>query len=79
MALVDPGRKEDFHVPLPGYNPFEHPKTEKCPDCTGKDHTPHMMVPEGLYVPPHEPQLFELVKGRVVTITIGQPRPDEQG
>jgi hypothetical protein len=78
-AMVDPGRLDDFHVPLPGYNPLEHPRTEKCPDCTKKKGcTPHLIVPEGFYVPPREPKLFELVKGRIVSISIGPTREEEQ-
>lgn len=76
-ALVQPYDPEDFHVPLPGYNPLEHPDTEPCQaeQCRGKQ--AHLIVPEGLYVPPLEMELFNLVAGRPVEVTIGLAREEE--
>jgi len=71
VAMIDIGRDDDFHVPLPDYDPFAHPETGPCPRCRGVE--AHLMVPEGLYVPPHIPELFKLVAGKIVQIYIGQP------
>ena len=71
VALVHPGMPDEFHVPLPGYNPLEHLLTHPCPTCTDGD--AHLIVPEGLYVPPFEPELYKAMAGRVVDITIGGP------
>jgi hypothetical protein len=73
LALVHPAAADEFRVPTPGYNPLEHPKTEPCPTCKGEQ--AHLMVPEGLYVPPFEPELYEVVKGRPVSIHIGTVYP----
>lgn len=74
-ALIQPYDEEDFHVPLPGYNPLEHPDTEKCDRCTGEQ--AHLIVPEGFYVPPFEKELFKLVAGRPVEVSIGPVRKEQ--
>lgn len=76
-ALINPNEPDDFHVPLPGYNPLEHPKTEQCPEERCQGEHAHLIVPEGMYVPPFEPELFKLVAGRPVEIVIGQPHPED--
>ena len=75
-AVIDPqDAHDDFHVPLPGYNPLAHEDTALCPDCKER---PHLIVPEGLYVPPFEDDLFALVAGKEVEIYIGQPYEKDQ-
>lgn len=68
-AWVDPNDAESFHVPLPGYNPMKLPGASICKEkyCGNK----HPMVPEGHYVPPHNKELFEAVRGKKLEIVIG--------
>jgi len=65
---------ESFHVPLPGYNPLKHPKTEPCQHCERNHREPHVIVPEDLYTPPVNRELYELVKGREVLIRFSPVR-----
>lgn len=69
MAWVNPNDPEEFHVPRPGYNPLRHKDTVKCnnKDCKKE---PHLIVPEGFYVPPVDLELFEAVKGKQLEIII---------
>jgi hypothetical protein len=75
-AVIDPMNGRGFHVPPPGYNPMELPETRQCthPEC--KDE-PHLVVPEGHYVPPTNEELFKKVAGRYVQIIFGVPRKEE--
>jgi hypothetical protein len=66
------GSFADFHVPRPGYNPMEHEDAEECSICE----KPHIIVPEGYYVPPFDAELYEAVRGKRVEIRIG-PAKDE--
>jgi hypothetical protein len=81
-AWVESNDPDDFHVPLPGYDPRTHERSFLCEEecCTG---TPtedgggaHIIVPEGFYVPPFEPELFEAVKGQQVEIVFSIPQDD---
>jgi hypothetical protein len=66
-AWVDPGNDfEDFHVPRPGYNPMALPNAEKCTDKRCEE--PHVIVPEGFYVPPFDADLYAAVRGKRVEI-----------
>ena len=56
---------ENFHVPDPGYNPKEAAK--ECTCCA----TPSLIVPEGMYVPKFNQELFEKLRGVRVTVRIG--------
>lgn len=58
-----------FRVPGPGYNPMEDDDIYECKDGSCAE-DPHLMVPEGLYIAPHNPELYEKVKGKKVRITI---------
>jgi hypothetical protein len=69
-AWVDPNVGEwlpDFRVPLPGYDPTKHPEAFICTDCKES----HVIVPEGFYVPKFEANLYKLVAGKQVEISIG--------
>ena len=66
-AWVSPD-PDDFRVPPPGYNPKE--VAEKCTCCT----TPCMIVPDGMYVPEFNQELFEKLRGTRVTIRFGPPK-----
>ena len=72
-AWIDPNDSESFHVPKPGYNPMKHP--EACM-CEADYCEPHMMVPPGYYVPPHDAELYEAVKGKKIEISIGFNREE---
>lgn len=73
-AWVDPNAPHDFHVPRPGYDPMKHPKAERCVQGSCKAE-PHVIVPEGFYVPPIDLTLYELVRGKRVEILIGLVNP----
>jgi len=77
VAVIDPMDFEGFHVPSPGYNPM---KLEGAHQCMS-DHCkrePHIVVPEGNYVPPNNVDLFRMVRGRFVEITFGVPPKEER-
>ncbi len=61
---------EDFRVPSAGYDPRKHKDTVRCKDkqCSGEK---HYIVPEGFYVPPPNPELFELVRGCRIEVESG--------
>jgi hypothetical protein len=75
-AWVDPEGTDDFCVPTSSeYDPTKHPDATTCNyDRCAED--PHIIVPEGFYVPPFDRQLFERVRGRKVEIRIGPARED---
>jgi hypothetical protein len=75
-AWIDPTPRysEHFNVPPKGYDPRKHPEAEKCSVCKGKkgeDDEPHIIVPEGFYCSPENPELFKQLRGLQVEITIG--------
>jgi hypothetical protein len=76
VAVIDPIDFDGFCVPPPGYNPMKLPDAEKCEDdhCKGE---PHIIVPEGHYVPPNDAELFKKVRGRFIEITFGVPPKGE--
>jgi hypothetical protein len=76
QAIIDPQDRDGFHVPQPGYNPMELPDAEQCDGgkhCKWGDKEPHVIVPEGNYVPPSDRELYRKVRGRFVEITFGVP------
>lgn len=94
VAWVDPNQsmddrrgRSDFHVPRPGYNPMKHKDAEICDGiynekkhkyCKWNDKKKHAIVPSGFYVPPFDPELYEAVRGKKVTIVLGAVSPDEE-
>ncbi len=80
-AWVDPacGTGEGFHVPRPGYNPMKHPKATECNGkydgkknwCKWGEGKPHIIIPEGFYVPPFDPELYRAVAGKRLEIIVG--------
>lgn len=74
-AWVDPNGYDEFYVPLPGYNPLEHKDTVKCDGkrCGYK----HFIVPEDLYVPPFNKELYEAVRGKEIQIRVGPNWPKQ--
>jgi hypothetical protein len=80
IAWVDSSEPRDFHVPLPGYNPMEHPKAFVCDEKDGgyRCKTPHKIIPEDLYVPPFNRELFDAVKGKKVEILVTPVFPKEE-
>ena len=68
QAWVNPncyGFKTDFHVPGPDYDPFDG--SETCSHCPESE--AHQMVHN--YMPPHNKELYEIVRGQPVEIYIG--------
>ncbi len=59
---------DSFRVPVPGYNPLKHKQATKCKQCKGKES--HLVIPDS-YVPPPNPELYNIVRGRKVLITTG--------
>lgn len=70
IAWVDADGMDDFHVPIPGYNPISHPDTTKC-TSKGCEPKGHPILPEGFYVPPFEEDLYRMVAGQRIEIFIG--------
>lgn len=82
VAWVDPNADErTFRVPTVGYDPTKHPKARLCKDkyCLPAYPNGHMIVPEGHYLPPFDKELFKLVAGKKVEITIGSVLANEDG
>lgn len=67
IAWVDPNDFEGFHVPRPGYDPRKHKDTEICQECEEK----HSVLPEGFFTPKPDRDLWNLVRGKKVEISIG--------
>jgi hypothetical protein len=82
-AWVHPDDSDAFRVPRPGYDPMKHPKARICSSRASGSRSPrssdalcgkpHVIVPEGHYLPPRDAQLYSLVKGKRVEIRITQP------
>ena len=78
VAWVDPNcgqTQTDFHVPRPGYNPMIHKDAYLCKE---KKCQRHPIVPEGLWTPPFDPELYKLVRGKKVVIHIGPVIPEKE-
>ena len=78
MAIIDPQGFDQFGVPPSGYNPMTMEGAEQCENDHCIEHEPHIVVPEGHYVPPGNEELFKLVRGRFVEITFGVPPVTEK-
>ncbi len=64
----------DASASRPGYDPTRHPKATICGEkkpCCWRDGEPHVIVPEGFYVPPVDIELYQLVSGKEVEIVLG--------
>jgi len=83
-AIVDPlhdGQDEEmdemtrgeFRVPGPGYDPM---KLSGASICDYGQCQPHPIVPEGYYLPPHDPKLHLAVAGRYIEIHVGVAREE---
>jgi len=59
----------EFAVPLPGYDPLAAETTSTCERCS----LPHPLVGSDHYIPPFNEELFNLVAGHPVVISIGNP------
>lgn len=75
-AWVDPdavdGSWTDFHVPTSSdYNPMKHEDAMTCTEHESCKEEPHIIVPEGFYVPPYDRDLYKKVFGKRVMIRIG--------
>ena len=72
-AWIKSDSVEDFRVPPPDYNPLTHKDVEKC---KGKRYCkrgePHLILPEGFYLPKPNVELFEQVRGSFIELTTGQ-------
>ena len=72
---VDPDG-HDFGVPPPGYNPMKLKGVTKCHQCKGDE--AHVIVPEGNYTPKFNPELYEQVRGKKITIHTGFKREHDK-
>lgn len=78
FGWVDPDDADGFHVPRPGYNPMKHPKAKMCEggrDCRRGEK--HIILPDGMWYPPIDVELYRAVRGKKVEIRIGIPHDDE--
>lgn len=75
------GGSDDFRVPPPDYEQLirNHPETTLCKECRKRDKTEphHLMVPQGFYMPPKQPELFAQLVGRRIEIRMGLVDGDE--
>ena len=62
----------DFRVPSPGYNPMGAKGARMCRECGD-----HVIVPEEFTSPSFDEKLYNLVRGRKITIHTGLRRVDE--
>lgn len=78
IGWIDPDAEEDFRVPGPSYDPAKLQDAHRCRDvrCLKDNPDGHIIVPEGYYVPPHNPKLYKLVAGKRVEIAIGPAWPE---
>ncbi len=67
-AYVNPDT-DDFRIPPVGYNPEKAEGAFSCEDKECEDK--HIIVPEGFYVPPLNPELFKKAAGKKLDIYIG--------
>jgi hypothetical protein len=68
---------DNFYVPNEGYDPRKLKGVTKCKgkDC---DRGPHLMVPDGNYVPKPNLELFKLVRYGLLLIRIGPVEPEAE-
>lgn len=89
QGWVQPGldahdHSNGFHVPRPGYDPRKHKDSEECDgQYDGKKHFckwghKHLIVPQGFYVPPFDPELYALVAGKKVEVRMFTKIDDEE-
>lgn len=75
QGYVKADDEDDFRVGNADYNPLAKAKsckgTQKEYCRLGEPHEPHVIVLEGFYVPPPNPDLFNIVRGRRVEIVTG--------
>jgi len=72
-AIINAQSPDGFNVPCTGYDPMSLPNARTCTSGRCED-DPHIIVPEGHYIPPHNADLFKQVGGRFVQITFGVPK-----
>ena len=79
QAYIKGDDENDFRIGNADYNPLAHPKAKRCKG-TAKEHCrreePHVIVPEGFFVPPENPELFNIVRGRRIEVTTGPVTKD---
>lgn len=68
IAGDDPGA---FRVPLPGWKQLEGSTKCRHSGCRSKD-AQHLVVAEGRYIPPPNPELFNMLRGLRVEIITGR-------
>lgn len=74
---ADEEDEDDFRVPPAGYDPAGLPGAKRCEGvydearrlfCKWNDGVPHVIVPDGYYLPPNQPGLFAKLRGKRVEI-----------
>lgn len=78
QAWIKSDEPDDFRVPPAGYNPLRHKDTSPCKDKNCKRDEPHLIIPEGNYIPPINFELFEQVKGRRIQVSTGLRHKEEE-
>jgi hypothetical protein len=75
---VDPNINVDdsseFRVPRQGYDPTKLPDAHMCKTGECKKN-PHIIVPEGFWLPPFDLELYRAVRGKKVEIRISPVYP----
>ena len=70
QGFVGGGGASDCRIPPEGYlkTIMDNPYTHECERCKGEES--HMILPEGFYCPPANPNLFKKIVGRPVEIRL---------
>jgi hypothetical protein len=71
-GVIDPTRA--FCVPGPDYDPAKT-HGEPCSHCKGDE--AHLLVPDGFYMPPKNPELFRQMAGKTIEIWIYSYKEEE--
>lgn len=70
-AFIAGDDPDAFRVPLPGWNQLEGATKCRHQRCRAKD-AKHLVVDEDRYIPPPNPELFDMLRGLRVEIVTGR-------
>ncbi len=73
IGWISGTREEDFHIPPPEYDPTKIKGAQRCKNgqCLKEGPKSHIIVPDGYWMPPVNKELFNILRGHKVEITIG--------
>lgn len=79
-GFIRADEEDSLRVGGPDYDPIKLAKPCKGTPrvCKWGENKPHPMVPEGFYLPPANPALFNIVRGRRVEVITGPVRKKDE-